>query len=179
MPGVRCATGCNVSAEENKGALWRFKPRYNPHVNDYWICDEGRLSYKRYQGEGRLLQPVVREGDAWTVRTWDEVRRDVVARLREIALRQSADRIAGIISAQATNEEVFLFERLMREALSGRVAGLSWSPPDASHDDLLIDRDKNPNTAGLRALTTAGSSARVTTNRVRRMAIAFTRDRSS
>src|SRR6185437_11537985 len=42
---TRCSTGCNISAEENRGQLWRFKPRYNPHVNDYWICDEGRYSY--------------------------------------------------------------------------------------------------------------------------------------
>ena len=33
------------------------------------------------------------------------------------------------------------------------MAGVSWSPPDATHDDFLIDRDKNPNTAGLRLLT--------------------------
>ena len=43
---TRCSTGCNISAEENRGQLWRFKPRFNPHVNDYWICDEGRCSYK-------------------------------------------------------------------------------------------------------------------------------------
>ncbi len=36
---TRCSTGCNISAEENRGALWRFKPRHNPLVNDYWICD--------------------------------------------------------------------------------------------------------------------------------------------
>jgi NADH-quinone oxidoreductase subunit G len=43
---TRCATGCNTYSEENRGALWRFRARYNPKVNDYWICDEGRYSYK-------------------------------------------------------------------------------------------------------------------------------------
>ena len=43
---TRCSTGCNITAEENRGQLWRFKPRHNPLVNDYWICDEGRYSYK-------------------------------------------------------------------------------------------------------------------------------------
>ena len=32
------------------------------------------------------------------------------------------------------------------------MASLSWSAPDAFHDNFLIDRDKNPNTAGLRVL---------------------------
>ena len=39
-----CSTGCNISAEENKGRLWRLKPRNNPLVNHYWICDQGLSS---------------------------------------------------------------------------------------------------------------------------------------
>ena len=27
---TRCSTGCNISAEENRGTLWRFKPRAQP-----------------------------------------------------------------------------------------------------------------------------------------------------
>jgi predicted molibdopterin-dependent oxidoreductase YjgC len=33
-----------------------------------------------------------------------------------------------------------------------RIAGFSWSPPDAFHDNFLIKADKNPNTRGLQAL---------------------------
>ena len=151
-----CATGCNIDIHHRRGEMFRFRPRHNPDVNQYWMCDEGRLSYKRYQGEGRLLQPVVRDGDGWAVRTWEAARGEVVARLRDIALREPAGSIAGIASAQATNEELFLFNRLLREVLHGRAAGLSWSPADASGDDFLIDRDKNPNTAGLQLLTVDG-----------------------
>jgi NADH-quinone oxidoreductase subunit G len=147
-----CATGCNIDIHYRRGEMFRLRPRYNPDVNQYWMCDEGRLSYKRYQGEGRLLQPVARQGDGWAVRGWDAVRRDVAARLREVCTAHGAGAIVGIASAQATNEEIFLLERLLRGSLDGRLAGLSWSPADASHDDFLIDRDKNPNTAGLRLL---------------------------
>ena len=60
---TRCSTGCNISAEENKGRLWRFKPRSNPHVNDYWICDEGRYSYKAANDPGLLAAMYVRKND--------------------------------------------------------------------------------------------------------------------
>jgi NADH-quinone oxidoreductase subunit G len=43
---TRCSACCNITIEENRGAIWRFRARYNPRVNDYWICDEGRYSYK-------------------------------------------------------------------------------------------------------------------------------------
>jgi NADH-quinone oxidoreductase subunit G len=145
-----CATGCNIDIHHRRGEVFRWRPRQNADVNQYWMCDEGRMSYKLYQGEGRLLQPVVRDGDGWAVRTWDATQRDVVTRLREILGAHGAGAIAGVASARATNEELFLFERLLRGSLQGRSAGVSWSPPQASHDDFLIDRDKNPNSAGLR-----------------------------
>ncbi|MGE0521159.1 MAG: molybdopterin-dependent oxidoreductase [Candidatus Binatia bacterium] len=147
-----CATGCNIDIHHRRGEMFRFRPRHNAAVNQYWMCDEGRLSYKRYQGEGRLLQPVLRAEDRWIARPWEVARAEVVRRIRAAATSHGAAAVAGIVSAQATNEEVFLFGRLMREAIGGRLAGWSWSPPDASRDDFLIDADKNPNSAGLRVL---------------------------
>ena len=44
--------------------LWRFKPRHNPLVNDYWICDEGRYSYKAANDPSLLAAMYVRkDGD--------------------------------------------------------------------------------------------------------------------
>jgi NADH-quinone oxidoreductase subunit G len=147
-----CATGCNIDIHHRRGEIYRFRPRHNAAVNQYWMCDEGRLSYKRYQGEGRLLQPVVRDGDAWAVRRWEDAVRGAATQLRALLGPDAAGAVAGIASAQATLEELFLFRRLVGDVLHGRVAGWSWSPPDASHDDFLISADKNPNTAGVRLL---------------------------
>jgi len=64
-----------------------------------------------------------------------------------------AETVAAIAGAKATNEEAFLLSRFITEqAGSEYVAGVSWSPPDAFHDDFLIDADKNPNTQGLKSL---------------------------
>jgi predicted molibdopterin-dependent oxidoreductase YjgC len=95
---------------------------------------------------------VARDGQSWAVRTWDEATGAVVSRLGALAERHGSTSVAGIVSAQATNEEAFLFARWIRDGLKGRVSGFHWSPPDASRDDFLIDADKNPNSAGLKAL---------------------------
>src|SRR5690606_21937166 len=121
------------------------------------MCDEGRLSYKRYQGEGRLLQPVARDGEQWAVRDWETALTTVTDRLRDAGAAQGPTAVAAVISAQSTNEEIFLADRLFRGQLKGQVGGLSWSPADASRDDFLIDADKNPNTAGLQVLGLAGA----------------------
>ena len=49
-----CAKGCNIYIDHNKikykdDVIYRFRPRRNDAVNGFFICDEGRLSYKELQ----------------------------------------------------------------------------------------------------------------------------------
>ncbi len=154
-----CATGCNIDIDHRRGEIFRFRPRANPEVNGYWMCDEGRLGYRRFQGEGRLLQPVRRGDHGWIAASWEEVRACLVARLADTVRRFGPASVAGLVSAQATSEEMFLFRRWIGEALKARLGGFEWSPAGASRDEFLIDGDKNPNSAGLRALGLPGSEA--------------------
>lgn len=147
-----CATGCNIDIHHREGEIFRFRPRYNAEVNSYWMCDEGRQSFGRYQGEGRLLQPVVKEKSGWVVRAWADALADLRARLWDISGRHGGQAVGGVVSAQATNEEAFMFARWIEDTIGGRVSGWACSPAGASRDDFLRDADKNPNTAGLRAL---------------------------
>jgi NADH-quinone oxidoreductase subunit G len=156
-----CATGCNIEIHHRRDEIFRFRPRYNEAVNTYWMCDLGRVSYRRFRGEGRVLKPAVREGDGWKEASWDEALQRVVGSLREIGTKHGPAAVGGVVSAQATTEEAFLFGRLLRDLLHARLAGFAWSPPDVVHDGFLIDADKNPNTSGLQALgiDTGGAEA--------------------
>ena len=49
-----CSKGCNIYIDHNKlkykdDVIYRFRPRRNDEVNGFFICDEGRLSYKELQ----------------------------------------------------------------------------------------------------------------------------------
>ena len=51
-----CAKGCNIYLDHNQekyksDTLYRFRPRLNAKVNGHFICDEGRLSYKKENRE--------------------------------------------------------------------------------------------------------------------------------
>jgi NADH-quinone oxidoreductase subunit G len=41
-----CSTGCSIRVEENQDRIYRIKPRENPHVNQWWMCDDGRYGWK-------------------------------------------------------------------------------------------------------------------------------------
>ncbi|MEW6298133.1 MAG: molybdopterin-dependent oxidoreductase [Thermodesulfobacteriota bacterium] len=148
-----CANGCNIDIYHRRGEMFRFRPRYNPHVNQYWMCDDGRLWYKELQRESRLTRPLVRGAQGFAPATWEQA----LNRMAEMVTRaHTADggvAIAGIVGAKATNEEAYLCTRLFGSQIgTGLVAGLSWSPPNAFADDFLIKADKNPNTRGLQAV---------------------------
>jgi NADH-quinone oxidoreductase subunit G len=143
-----CANGCSIEIYHRENRIFRYMPRFNPDVNQYWMCDAGRMTAYALQGEGRLLQPLVRGDDAFAVADWSTALAGVGERLMSLSRAYGQAAVGIVASAQSPNEEIFLLRKLAG-ALGASLAGVSWSPPDAYHDDFLIKADKNPNTKGL------------------------------
>jgi NADH-quinone oxidoreductase subunit G len=123
---TRCATGCNLSAEENRGQLWRFKPRFNPHVNDYWICDEGRFSYKEANDPYLLSAMYVRQDGDLQPTAIDQVLKTVGQRLVEIAEKGGV--VAGVLSPFLTVEEAYLMASYLKGLNPANVLALGPVP---------------------------------------------------
>jgi NADH-quinone oxidoreductase subunit G len=137
---TRCSTGCNISADENKGKLWRFKPRSNPHVNDYWICDEGRYSYKAANDPGLLSAMYVRKHDDLQPVAIDEALGAVDQGLKQIlALGRS---VAGVLSPFLTVEEAFLMARYLKGLSPSSVLALGAVPVRGSDVTFRPDQSK-------------------------------------
>ena len=69
-----CSTGCSIKVEENQDRVYRLKPRENPHVNQWWMCDEGRYGFQsRPRSEHRLTQPRRRDGKKHVNLEWSQV----------------------------------------------------------------------------------------------------------
>jgi NADH-quinone oxidoreductase subunit G len=41
-----CSQGCNITLDTRDNLVQRLKPRHNPDVNSYWMCDYGRYRYE-------------------------------------------------------------------------------------------------------------------------------------
>jgi NADH-quinone oxidoreductase subunit G len=149
-----CERGCAIDIHHNQGRIYRYKPRHNPEVNSYWMCDEGRHSFAATQTESRLTTPLYQAQDRMIPESWPEALRRAAARIMEIGRQSGANAIGAVIGAQSTNEEAFAVKRLLKTTIgSDRIAGMNWSSLVSSGDDeLLIRANKNPNTRGLLAL---------------------------
>jgi NADH-quinone oxidoreductase subunit G len=148
-----CERGCAIDIHHHRGRIYRFKPRHNPEVNGYWMCDAGRHSFPALQSESRLVTPLRQEGERMAALGWSAALDEAAAKIAEYKRLHGADAIGAIVGAQATNEEAFALKRLMASIGSSRIAGLGWSPADAPADDnLLVRANRNPNARGLVAI---------------------------
>jgi NADH-quinone oxidoreductase subunit G len=141
---TRCSTGCNINVEENRGQVWRFQARYNPHVNDFWICDEGRYSYKAANDPALLSTMYVREGAGLKPVPVEAA----IAKARSLltAALVEFQPIVAVISPFLTVEEAFLAVRLARATNPKAVVGLG--PVPTQGEDLTISPDKRKGRTG-------------------------------
>ena len=144
----QCSNGCNISAGRTNNRVYRYLPRRNDSVNDTWMCDAGRLSYKTLATD-RLIAPRLRGKSL----SYSDAVEEAGALLR--AAIADGGRIAGIASPFAPNEDLFTF-RDMLAALGAKPGSFSVTCGEA--DDLLIKDEKAPNAAGARALGFVESS---------------------
>ena len=135
---TRCSTGCNTSSEENRGQLWRFKPRFNPHVNDYWICDEGRASYKAANDPNLLAAMYIRVDDDLKPTPIDQALNEVGRKLSEIAGRGGA--IAGVLSPFLTVEEAYSMASYIKSLNPSNVVALGPIPVTGADKTFRPDR---------------------------------------
>jgi len=108
-----CDVGCNITMEQRRGDIKRYKPRFNVEVNDYWMCDYGRGTFERYKKVPRLTAPRV-DG---TPRGWKEALDAVFRGLRLAEGQQDGDgqehgQIAVLGSGFLSCEEAYLFAKL-------------------------------------------------------------------
>jgi NADH-quinone oxidoreductase subunit G len=144
-----CATGCNIEIHASRDKVYRLVPRENPGVNKFWMCDEGRFTYKPLHG-ARLAVPMV----AGAPVEWDHALDEAGRRLKALAAKGNVN-VGVVFSAQATNEDLHVLARLASEGLKAKQVYLSGLDEGWS-DDILVSADKNPNTAGAKAIAGAG-----------------------
>lgn len=151
-----CARGCNTNIWVRNNEILRITPRHNEDVNSYWMCDAGRLTtFKFVNSRERLNGPMIRKDGTLVNVGWDEAIATAVSELKTFKKGE----IAGIASPYATNEDNYVFVRLMRDVIGTKnIAMLDHITP-GDEDDFLIRADKTPNSRGAREVgvgTTGG-----------------------
>ena len=114
-----CAVGCNVRWTCAWTRCCASIAATNDGIDDGWLCDRGRWDLTLCNSPERLRTPLIRKnGRACSRPRWDEALAIVASRLREISSSAiGAEAVGGIGSTHTTNEEAYLFQKLLRAGL--------------------------------------------------------------
>ena len=143
-----CATGCSIVIGSREEKVYRYEPRENDAVNACWMCDFGRLNYKWIGRADRLIEVRSSKSEFRNSRDkWPFVLHEISEKLKEAPLGS----VAIVASARQTNEELYLISKLAKKAnaLTDSV------PRNGEGDKLLLNADRNPNSAGARLMGVA------------------------
>ena len=142
-----CSQGCNAVAETRDNVLVRLKPRPNEAVNQYYLCDTGRASYREFNRRERAEQPLVRNGHTLQLSEWEEA---IAATVRVMSGR----RLLVLASPNLSNESLFLLERLRAVAGGAGVFRVSVGEeaPLPGAPDLALRRERAANATAARLL---------------------------
>lgn len=148
-----CSAGCSIWIEENQERIYRIKPRENPYVNKWWICNFGRYDYAHVHDPRRLTYLWGRPEGVTESREWSRLPEELNWAMRR------AVRLAAVISPHVTVEEAYLLCKLVRSIDAGAVLVLG-PVPTVGEDErfpggFTIRAEKCPNRRGVEAVIAA------------------------
>jgi formate dehydrogenase alpha subunit len=122
-----CGDGCQLYLETKDNEVvrvtsplsWKNKwgDRSETAQGHGGICVRGRFGFQFIDSKARLTHPLVRKGGKLAESPWIETVETVVGRLADIKAKYGPNAVAGLVTARCSNEELYLFQKLMRAAI--------------------------------------------------------------
>jgi formate dehydrogenase major subunit len=125
-----CGVGCQTKVHVRNNRILYVDGRDGP-ANNNRLCVKGRFGLDYVHHPDRLTKPLIRREGAgkaadivldpknpWSVfreATWDEALEKAASGLRRIRDRDGGKALAGFGSAKGSNEEAYLFQKLVRQ----------------------------------------------------------------
>ena len=124
-----CGVGCKVSLKVKDGKV-KYVEGINGPANEGRLCVKGRFGFDYIHHEHRLTKPLIRRDDAppkglnvdpgnvlthFREATWEEAMTVAAGGLAKLRQAHGGASVAGFGSAKCTNEEAYLFQKLIRQ----------------------------------------------------------------
>lgn len=150
-----CSRGCNTIIGVRQNEILRIEPRENPEVNEWWLCDWGRLNtIKNISNvDKRMNLPKIRLDDETENLNkiisvgWEEA----VSKCASI-LSVHKGKILFVASPFSTLEDNYALKKFAKEIFNSEEIIYFPNIDNNFGDDILRKSDKTPNSKGLELL---------------------------
>jgi NADH-quinone oxidoreductase subunit G len=149
-----CTQGCNSVLETRDNAVVRMRARPNEDVNQYYLCDQGRLDYRWLNRRDRAELPYVRAAAPAAGRGGQLAPADWEEAVAEAAAVINGSPAHVVASPMLSNEALYLLSRLVGRTGGRGVFAVKTGPeaPLAGVPDLSLRRDRAANVAAAELL---------------------------
>jgi NADH-quinone oxidoreductase subunit G len=115
------AVGSNIFIHSMRDKLVRVVPRDNESINEVWISDRDRFSYQGAMHEDRIAAPMIKKDGDWIVTDWQTALDKALSGIRSVVDGQGPDALGAWVSPQATLEEMYLLQGIVRHLGSNNI----------------------------------------------------------
>ncbi|NNG01256.1 MAG: formate dehydrogenase subunit alpha [Desulfobacteraceae bacterium] len=109
-----CGVGCQISLHVQDNSIVRATGEEGLSPNDGRLCVKGRFGLDYVQHPERLTTPLIRKNGVLVETGWDEALNLIAEKFSGIKQNAGSDALAGYASAKCTNEDNYLFQKLVR-----------------------------------------------------------------
>jgi len=109
-----CGDGCRITLQTKNNDVIEVNSTLGTGRNNGDLCAKGYFGYQVTVHPDRLKTPLIRRDGELREASWKEALETVAARFTDLTSLNGADAIGGLISSRCTNEELYLFQKLMR-----------------------------------------------------------------
>ena len=137
-----CAKGCNIYIDHNKmkykdDLIYRFRPRRNDEVNGFFMCDDGRLSFKELQENRQEFITLEK----------NEIAEETALELAKELLQKYNNHTTIIIDANLYTEEIEEILAFAKEISAKVCSPLDIYIDEDFKDDMLKSSNRAANSA--------------------------------
>lgn len=141
-----CSKGCNIFIDHNRekykdDIIYRYRPRLNEKVNGYFICDEGRMTYK-LENDNRLTTGMVGGKETGLNEAIEAARR----------LMSDAKKVVFLVSPNNTLEQMYSVKQFAATSKASICGYSDGYIKQGDADGFLIQDDKSANRASFALL---------------------------
>lgn len=108
-----CGVGCEMELLVKDNRVVGVEPSNGP-ANSGLLCVKGRFSYNFINHPDRLKTPLIRKNGRLVESSWDEAYELIAEKFRATKAIYGPQAFAGLASARVTNEENYLFQKMVR-----------------------------------------------------------------
>ena len=112
-----CGDGCRITVQTKGNELIEVNSSHGAGRNNGDLCARGFFGFHASTHAARLTHPLIRRDGVLVQATWEDALEYVAEQSLRVKLAHGPDAFGGLISSRCTNEDLYVFQKFMRQVI--------------------------------------------------------------